>query len=117
MTLGRPLRIRLSDCDMPFPTSEDMLSELETLPDHLRDLYVPKDLKVMVDHWISLIHLSRKLGDILSLFYQQLGQRPTLSQFEILEAELNEFVIPETFDSHSSSLAAFSYYHLQLHLQ
>ena len=117
LTLGRPLRIRLSDCDMPFPTSEDVLSELETLPHELRDLYIPKDLKVMVEHWVVLIKLSKILGEILSLFYQQLGQRPTLLQFDTLEAELNNCVIPDTCDNDRGALATFSYYHLQMHLQ
>jgi hypothetical protein len=102
---------------MPFPDSEDVLNELDTLPTKLRDLYVPRGLRIMIEHWVLLIRLSRVLGDILSLFYQQLGKQPTLSQFDTLEAELNSFVIPESFGSHQSALATFSYYHLQLHLQ
>lgn len=102
---------------MPFPTSEDVLSELETLPHELRDLYIPKDLKVMVEHWVVLIKLSKILGEILSLFYQQLGQRPTLLQFDTLEAELNNCVISDTCDNDRGALATFSYYHLQMHLQ
>ncbi|KAF9692734.1 hypothetical protein EKO04_008966 [Ascochyta lentis] len=117
LTLGRPLRIRLSDCDMPFPVPQDVLDDLSALPDMLRDSYVPGDLSIMIEHWVSLIRLSRMLGEILSLFYQQLGVRPTLSQFDTLERELSRFVISEPSEISQSSLATFSYYHLQLHYQ
>jgi hypothetical protein len=102
---------------MPFPTSQDVLSDADQLSVELWDTYVPKDLNVMVEHWILLIQLSRTLGEILSSFYQQLGHKPMLSQFEGLESELNKFIIPEPHDTHQSRLAMFSYHHLQLHYQ
>ncbi|KAH6625113.1 fungal-specific transcription factor domain-containing protein [Boeremia exigua] len=117
LTLGRPLRIRLSDCDMPYPVSQDVINDLSMLPVNLQKLWVPKGFDVMVEHWILLIRLSRLLGEILSLFYQQLGRLPTVSQFDALESELSAFVIPELHDTHRNPLATFSYYNLQLHLQ
>ena len=86
------------------------------MPSGLRDLYLPKNLDTMVEHWILLIRLSRILGKTLSFFYQQLGTQPTLLQFDNLESELSTLTIPE-FLSTQSPLATFSYYHLQLHLQ
>ena len=117
LTLGRPLRIRLSDCDMPFPSSQDVLSDTNQLSVELLDEYIPRDLNIMIEHWVLLIRLSSILGEILSLFYQQLGNKATLSQFESLESELNSFSIPELQDAHQSRLAMFSYHHLQLHYQ
>lgn len=116
LTLGRPLRIRLSDCDMPFPVAHDVLIDMETLPSELHD-YLPNDLVFMVEHWVLLIQLSKILGEILFLFYQQLGKRALLSQFQDLEAELTAFVIPEPRSIEQSPFASFSHYHLQLHLQ
>jgi hypothetical protein len=116
LTLGRPLRIRLSDCDMPFPNSHDVTVDLEMLPSELH-AYLPQDLVVMVEHWVLLIALSKLLGEILFLFYQQLGKQPVLTQFEDLEAQLQAFVIPEFPVADSSAPATFSFYHLQLHLQ
>lgn len=116
LTLGRPLRIRLGDCDMPFPNSHDVNVDLETLPSELH-VYLPQDFVVMVEHWVSLITLSKILGEILSLFYQQLRNQPVLAQFEDLEAQLKLFVIPEIQVTDPSALATFSFYHLQLHLQ
>ncbi|KAF1924065.1 uncharacterized protein M421DRAFT_425082 [Didymella exigua CBS 183.55] len=116
LTLGRPLRIRLSDCDMPLPVSHDVLVDLEALPSDLH-AYLPGDLVVMVEHWILLIQLCKILGEILLLCYQQLGNRPLLSQFEALETDLNSFSIPELKGTDQGSLASFSYYHSQLHLQ
>jgi hypothetical protein len=102
---------------MPFPTSQDVLSDIEQLPHESQHRRIPEDLHLMVEHWVSLIRLSSILGEILSLLYQQLGKQPTLLQFESLEDELGNFVIPEPSDSHQSPLAMFSYYQLQLHYQ
>ena len=102
---------------MPFPGPQDVLNDIDMLPDGLRDYYVPNDLGTMIEHWVSLIYLSKILGEVLSLFYQQLGIRPTLSQFDALESELSRFEIPEPRNSNQSSLSMFSHYHLQLHYQ
>ncbi|KZM27311.1 DNA binding [Ascochyta rabiei] len=117
LTLGRPLRIRLSDCDMPFPVPQDVLHDLSMLPNALRAFYIPEDLSIMIEHWVLLIRLSRMLGEVLSLFYQQLGVRPTLLQFDALESQLSGFALPEPFKTSPCPLAMFSYYHLQLHYQ
>lgn len=108
--------MHLSDCDMPFPESHDVTVDLETLPSELH-LLLPRDFVVMVELWVLLITLSKVLGEVLFLFYQQLGKRPTLTQFEDLEAQLHAFVIPEIQSADPSSLATFNFYHLQLHLQ
>lgn len=117
LTLGRPLRIRLGDCDMPFPVAKDVLCDLDSLSSELQVSYVPENLDVMIEHWILLINLSEMLGEILSLLYQDLGKRSTLLQFDELESRLSSFMVPEVHITRQSPLAMFSYYHLQLHLQ
>lgn len=82
-----------------------------------QELWMPADFYIMVKHWVLLVRLSVLLGEILSLFYQQLGRRPTLAEFEHLESELSAFVIPELNNTRHNPLGMFSYYHLQLHLQ
>lgn len=116
LTLGRPLRVRLSDCDMPFPKLHDVTVDLEMLPSELC-AYLPHDFVIMVQHWVLLIALSKVLGEVLFQFYQQLGKQPALTQYEDLEAQLNAFVIPELQGVAPSALSTFRFYHLQLHLQ
>ncbi|KAG9204287.1 hypothetical protein G6514_001361 [Epicoccum nigrum] len=96
---------------------EDVLSDLDMMTDLPRDHYISPDLGVEIQNWISLIQLSIILGDILTLCYQQLGTKPTLAQFDALEDKLSGLKIPSLSDSNQSSLATFSNYHLQLHLQ
>jgi hypothetical protein len=114
LTLGRPMRIRLCDCDMPFPTSEDVLSDLPMIPSASKSEFIPWDLDQLADHWITLLRLSVLLGEVLTLCYKQGSD---LRQFDTLEVELLKFCIPELDDSLSSRLVCFSHYHLQLHHQ
>ena len=93
------------------------MNDLNLLSSELRNLYVPDDLNVLVEHWVLLIRLSRILGEILALFYQQVADTPTLVQFDNLESELSSIMIPAPHSTHSSRLAMFSYHHLQLHYQ
>lgn len=101
---------------MPFPNSHDVTFDLDTLASELRT-YVPHDFVIMVEHWVSLITLSKILGDILIQFYQHLGKRPVLTQFEDLEAQLHAFDFLAIQATDPSPHATFSFYHLQLHLQ
>lgn len=102
---------------MPYPSAQDVTHDLCMLSGSRQELWMPTDFHVMVEHWILLVRLSIVLGEILSLFYQQLGKRPTITQVNDLEAELDRFEIPKFDNSQHSSLGMFSYYHLQLHLQ
>lgn len=116
LTLGRPMRIRLEDCNMPFPTVDDVLGDVADLVSELREIYLPRDLSRLVEYWMVLLHLSRVLGDVLTLCYQQKGPPPSLQQCENLEAELLQCHIPG-IDHSGSSLEAFYHYHTQLHYQ
>ncbi|KAF2027312.1 hypothetical protein EK21DRAFT_102622 [Setomelanomma holmii] len=91
LTLGRPQRLRLNECDMPFPTVEDVLSDLTDIAAGFRATYVPPDLEQLAEDWTQLMHLSRLLEDVLGLCYQQVNYSPTMAEYETLEQNLLQF--------------------------
>lgn len=117
LTLGRPLRINLDDCDQPMPSAADLLSDVAELPSSITSAYIPNDLSQLADYWIILLNLSRLLGGILALSYKPLGASPTIQQFDSLKTELLQFRLPDRAGHEQSRLAAFYIYHLQLHYQ
>lgn len=117
LTLGRPLRISLDDCDQPMPSAADLLGDVAELPASITSAYIPNDLPQLADYWIVLIKLSKLLGEIIALSYKPSGASPTLEQFDSLKTNLLEFRIPGRPGHEQSRLAAFYLYHLQLHYQ
>ncbi|KAK4082753.1 transcriptional regulator family: Fungal Specific TF [Trichoderma aggressivum f. europaeum] len=115
LTLGRPLRINLNDCNTPMVSSADVLSDLTQIPASIASAYIPEDFSQLAHYWITLIELSKLLGDVLTLCYQPFGPNPTLRQIELLEAKLLQMQLPERFAIEQSRLASFYLYHLQLH--
>ncbi|UKZ45915.1 hypothetical protein TrVGV298_000109 [Trichoderma virens] len=115
LTLGRPLRINLNDCNTPMVSSEDVLSDLAEIPTSIANGYIPDDFAQLAQYWITLIQLSKLLGDVLTLCYQPFGPNPTLRQIELLESKLLQMQIPERYAAEQSRLASFYLYHLQLH--
>ncbi|QMW42179.1 hypothetical protein G4B11_005503 [Aspergillus flavus] len=112
-----PLRIDLRDCDTVMPSSVDMLSDMTGLPEAVASAYIPTDLPRLADCWVTMIHLSKLLGDVLSLSYRPLGPHPSLQQVEATETEILLFQFPDNSDADRSRLATFYMYHLQLHYQ
>lgn len=119
LTLGRPLRITLDDCDQPMPSAADLLSDVAELPASITSAYIPNDLPQLADYWLVLIKLSKLLGEVLALNFKPLGACPTFQQFDSLKTDLLRFRIPgRPGPGHEQSrLAAFYLYHLQLHYQ
>ncbi|KAL7941839.1 fungal-specific transcription factor domain-containing protein [Trichoderma barbatum] len=115
LTLGRPLRINLNDCNTPMVSSADVLSDLIQIPASIANAYIPHDFSQLANYWITLIQLSKLLGDVLTLCYQPFGPSPSFRQIELLEAKLLQMQIPERYASEQSRLASFYLYHLQLH--
>ncbi|KAK2774716.1 hypothetical protein FQN53_003523 [Emmonsiellopsis sp. PD_33] len=116
LTLGRPLRINLEDCDMAMPVAADMLSDVARLPESTSAAYIPSELPQLAEYWVLLIQLSKLLGEVLALSYRP-SSSPTLQQVEALEAEILLFRIPPIYGTHQTKVTAFSLYHLQLHYQ
>ncbi|KAJ4863563.1 fungal specific transcription factor domain-containing protein [Trichoderma breve] len=115
LTLGRPLRINLNDCNTPMVSSADVLSDLTQIPASIATAYIPEDFSQLAHYWVTLIELSKLLGDVLTLCYQPFGPSPTLRQIELLEAKLLQMQLPERYAIEQSRLASFYLYHLQLH--
>ncbi|KAB8235430.1 Zn(II)2Cys6 transcription factor [Aspergillus alliaceus] len=117
LTMGRPLRIDLNDCDTVLPSSDDMLNDLIGLPESVANVYIPTDLPRLADCWVTMIHLSKLLGDVLTLSYRPFGPYPSLQQVEAIEAEIRHIQFPNNYRTDPSRLATFYLYHLQLHYQ
>ncbi|RHZ55475.1 hypothetical protein CDV55_102915 [Aspergillus turcosus] len=117
LTLGRPLRINLLDCDLPMPSTADVLSDLSEVSPSVANLFIPEDLAQLSEYWILLLRLSKILGDALTLSYQPKRPNPTIEQVEAVESELLTLELPHECGSEQSQWARFAVYHLQLHYQ
>ncbi|CAG8222678.1 unnamed protein product [Penicillium salamii] len=117
LTMGRPLRINMNDCNTMMPSAADMLSDFTELPESMSDAYIPKDLPQLAQYWVTMIQLTQLLGDTLTLCYQPFGPSPSFQQVESLEREISTFQLPESKDTVSSPVVTFYLYHLQLHYQ
>lgn len=117
LTMGRPLRINMNDCNTIPPSADDMLSDFAGLPESISAAYVPKDLPQLADYWVTLIQLTQLLGDTLTLCYQPFGASSSIEQVEALEQKILHFSLPENRGTGQSPLATFYLYHLQLHYQ
>ncbi|GAD98048.1 C6 transcription factor, putative [Paecilomyces variotii No. 5] len=117
LTLGRPLRICLNDCDIPMPSASDVLDDTKKISQAVSTTYLPGDFAQLAQYWVKLIHLSKLLGAALTLNYQLLGPTPTLQQVEGLGREIEQYKVPEQYEPGLSRLAIFSMYHVQLHFQ
>lgn len=98
-------------------SSADVLSDLTQIPASIASAYIPEDFSQLAHYWITLIELSKLLGDVLTLCYQPFGPSPTLRQIELLEAKLLQMQLPERYAIEQSRLTSFYLYHLQLHYQ
>lgn len=117
LTLGRPMRIDLSDCDVPMASAADLQSDVAGIPPSTAATFIPPDLPWMAQHWVTLIKMSKILGAVLKLNYQTLRDRPSLARVEALEAEIMLCHPPADVEPGLSCEAVFYVYHLQLHYQ
>ncbi|KAL4786961.1 fungal-specific transcription factor domain-containing protein [Aspergillus varians] len=116
LTLGRPLRIDLDDCDVAMPAVADILYDFKNVPQSFFTAFVPDDLPLLAEYWILLIQLSRLLGSVLTLSYKTLRPKPSRQQIEALEAEILLYKPPEQCPSWNGS-TRFYLHHLQLHYE
>ncbi|KAL4938603.1 hypothetical protein BDV06DRAFT_225833 [Aspergillus oleicola] len=117
LTLGRPLRINLLDCDVSMPSVTDVLCDLAEIPPSISASLIPEDLAQLTEYWIILLQLSKTLGDVLTLSYQPRGINPTLNQIRSLESEVLALSIPDRCSPDQTPRSKFAIYHLQLHHQ
>ncbi|KAK6076369.1 cutinase transcription factor 1 beta [Seiridium cupressi] len=114
--MGRPMRINTRDCDTPMPSAEDLTSDFAELPAHIRVKYMPPDFGQLADHWLTLLHLSKTLGTILSDNYCPTGPLPPRTWVEDTEQELLHCIAKVGERPADATPALFFYsYHLRLH--
>lgn len=83
--MGRPMRISEDDCDVPEPSAEDIMGDLEHFQDTNWQPYVPEELVNLSLIWFELIKLSIVLGRVLVMNYQPRHPRP--SEIEVRNLE------------------------------
>lgn len=118
LTMGRPLRINVHDCDTALPSASDILADLEGLPESITSTYIPNELSILAEDWVQMILMTRLLGDVLMVCYQPFAPSPSIEHVRELEMEIIGFKLPESSPERDHSpLATFSLYHMQLHYQ
>ncbi|KAL9470861.1 hypothetical protein ACSS6W_008802 [Trichoderma asperelloides] len=98
LTLGRPMRINLSDCNMPMASAADVVSDLSQIPPSVAKAYIPDDLPQLAEYWVLLIQLN-KLLDALS-------RRLSLNKLELCMMVMEE--LEEMYTSASLYRGVFS---------
>lgn len=115
LTLGRPRRIDLDDCDVSMPEESDLLQDVAGLPNELRYVCTEAERLHLAKDWVVLIQLSKLLGEVLT-WKTRKSRQPALQQVQDLEAAMAK----STFDPsecRDSKIAKFSLHHLKLHNQ
>ncbi|KAL5044010.1 hypothetical protein BDW71DRAFT_209616 [Aspergillus fruticulosus] len=117
LTLGRPLRIDLDDCDVPMPTVSDIIYDFRDVHPTVFAAFIPDDLPLLAEYWIRLIDLSKLLGSVVTLSYKAARPRPSFEQVKALEAEILRYKPPEQGAPSWSRTTRFYLHHLQLHYE
>ncbi|KAL4774361.1 fungal-specific transcription factor domain-containing protein [Aspergillus nidulans var. acristatus] len=62
LTLGRPLRIDLDDCDVPMPSVSDIIYDFRDVDPTVFAAFIPDDLPLLAEYWLRLIDLNPPLN-------------------------------------------------------
>ncbi|RAL13070.1 Zn(II)2Cys6 transcription factor [Aspergillus homomorphus CBS 101889] len=117
LTLGRPLRIDLEDCDVAKPSAADLLYDLNNIPESLLPTFIPNEISILAEFWVQLIEMSRLLGSVLAMSYKTVRPKPSHEQIEALETEITCRKPPEQSAPGWNGPTRFYLHHLQLHYQ
>ncbi|KID81463.1 Transcription factor, fungi [Metarhizium guizhouense ARSEF 977] len=117
LCLGRPQRINLDDCDVPMPTVDDVIQELEHLPHGAYTAFMPVEMPRLATYWIILLKLSRLLGTVLSINHQARDPRAPSLQIRAMEDEILQCTLPDQYEAGQTRLASFYVHHIHLHHQ
>ncbi|KAB8271122.1 fungal-specific transcription factor domain-containing protein [Aspergillus minisclerotigenes] len=115
LTLGRPLRINLDDCDLPMSVPADLLSELDSIPRAISASYIPQEFPKLAEFWIILIELSQLLGKVLVLKNQPVKSKSSMNEINALEAQIMRCRLPDQDEHGLTHLAKFYAHHVHLH--
>lgn len=117
LTMGRPLRINLDDCDTPFPSPGDLLYDIVGLQTSIITSYIPSDMGRLAKYWVMLISLSRQLGNVLAMNYRTVRPRLSIHEVEALEKQLLQCDLPDQYEAGLTRASRFYSNHVHLHYQ
>ena len=114
LSMGRPMRINPKDCQMPMPSSEDVVAELQEIPVHIRERYIPSNPEWLADLWVKLLKISDLLGTIISIFYKQEARKADQADMDLCQSRLLQCFVPIDERSLKDSISLIHTYQLQL---
>lgn len=117
LTMGRPLRINMDDCDTPFPSPDDLLYDTVGLQESIVRSYIPSDMGRLAKYWVMLISLSLELGKVLAMEYRTVRPKPSAREVGTLEKLLLECDLPDQYEAGLTSSSRFYSNHVHLHYQ
>ena len=82
------MRINHEDCDMPMPTAEDLLKELDIISPQAKSKFIPADTETLTHMWIRHVKISVALGSILRIHYRANGPEPGVEDIQKCAEEL-----------------------------
>lgn len=117
LTLGRPLRINLDFCDIPMPSVDDILFDINVPGVSTLNAHLPSDMPRLAEYWVILIELSRQLGNILMMNSQTARHMPSLDKVKALEMQLLQSRLPDQYEGGLTRSSRFYSNHVHLHYQ
>ncbi|KAJ6120369.1 fungal-specific transcription factor domain-containing protein [Penicillium sp. IBT 18751x] len=117
LTMGRPLRINMDDCDTPFPSPDDLLYDIAGLQDPIFSSYIPSDMGRLAEYWVMLISLSLQLGKVLAMNYRTIRPKPSAHEIGALEKQLLQCGLPDQYEAGLTRASRFHSNHVHLHYQ
>lgn len=117
LTLGRPLRIQLNDCDIRMPVPDDILFDIQKPDGSVIASYLPSDMKRLAEYWVILIELSCLLGDVLGITRRPATLKASQAEVEDLERRLLASRLPDQVEIGLTRIAKFYSSHVCLHYQ
>lgn len=117
LTLGRPLRINLDDCDIHMPVAGDILFDILKSDGSTIAPYIPSDMNKLAEYWVMLIELSCLMGSVLAINRRPAGLKASLGEVEGLERRLLQSRLPDQYEASLTRIARFYSHHIHLHYQ
>ncbi|KAH7080110.1 putative Zn(II)2Cys6 transcription factor [Paraphoma chrysanthemicola] len=116
--MGRPMRIRLVDCNTKMPNTEET-EEFERLSHDLRKKYLPEDMKELGKLWRSLLNLTVILSNLLIQQQQADRVMPTESEVQIIGNQIRACSIQrdEIAAHEQSELMRLYMYHFEIYVE
>ena len=112
--MGRPMRINPADCEVPMPTVEDVIQELEAMSTQIKQTYIPVDSEWLASLWVKLINISNLLGTIISVFYKPKNSLPSRIDLEQYEVDLKKLAVCVDMTARRGHISILHTYQYQL---